>query len=246
MSKTLIIQSHRHPLPHDWLQACLDSVTDWARANAYHYRFIGDEIFATLDQELLDKTRAQPVIASDLARLISLQRAIAEGYDCVVWCDADFLIFDREGFVLPDSEYALGREVWIQRDTQQRLRAFVKVHNALLMFRRGNSFLDFYQATAERLLRLNQGGMPPQFIGPKWLTALHNIALCPVMESAAMLSPLVMRDCIAGQGEALDLFRHKSTVMPAAANLSSSLTESEGLMDADMNSLVAILLAQGI
>jgi hypothetical protein len=23
--------------------------------------------------------------------------------------------------------------------------------------------------------------MPPQFIGPKWLTAVHNIALCPVL-----------------------------------------------------------------
>jgi len=246
MSKTLIIQSHRHPLPHDWLQACLDSVAEWARANHYHYRYIGDEIFASLDQELLDKTRTQPVIASDLARLISLQRGLAEGYDCVVWCDADFLIFDPGCFVLPDCEYALGREVWVQHDAKQCLRSFVKVHNALLMFRRGNTFLDFYRTTAERLLRLNQGRMPPQFIGPKWLTALHNIALCPVMETAAMLSPLVMRDCIAGQGEALRLFQKKSPVTPAAANLSSSLTEREGLTDADMNSLIDILLAQGI
>ena len=246
MSKTLIIQSHRHPLPYDWLQACLGSVADWARANHYHYRYIGDEIFASLDQELLDKTRSQPMIASDLARLISLQKGLAEGYDCVVWCDADFLIFDPGGFVLPDTEYALGREVWVQHDAKQRLRAFVKVHNALLMFRRGNTLLDFYRTTAERLLRLNQGCMPPQFIGPKWLTALHNIALCPVMESAAMLSPLVMRDCIARQGEALRLFQKKSPVAPAGANLSSSLTEREGLTDADMNSLISILLTQGI
>ena len=246
MSKTLIIQSHRHPLPHAWLQACLDSVADWAQTNRYHYRYIGDEIFATLDQELLDKTRTQRVIASDLARLISLQQGLAEGYDCVVWCDADFLIFDPGGFVLPDTEYALGREVWIQHDATQRIRAFVKVHNAFLMFRRGNTFLDFYRATAERLLRLNQGAMPPQFIGPKWLTALHNIALCPVMETAAMLSPLVMRDCLAGQGEALQLFHKKSLAPPAGANLSSSLTEREGLTDADMDSLIDILLAQGI
>ena len=215
-------------------------------SNRYHYRFVGDEIFATLDQELLDKTRAQPVIASDLARLISLQQGLADGYDCVVWCDADFLIFDPDGFVLPDTEYALGREVWVQHDEKQRLRAFVKVHNAFLMFRRGNSFLDFYRTTAERLLRLNQGSLSPQFIGPKWLTALHNISLCPVMESAAMLSPLVIRDCIAGQGEALRLFHDKSKLVPAAANLSSSLTAQEGLTEADMESLIELLLAQGI
>jgi hypothetical protein len=228
------------------LQACLDSVANWAQSNQYHYRYIGDEIFTTLDQELLDKTRSQLAIASDLARLISLQQGLAEGYDCVVWCDADFLIFNPESFVLPETEYALGREVWVQYDAQGRLRAFVKVHNALLMFRRGNTFLDFYRATAERLLRLNQGRIPPQFIGPKWLTALHNIAQCPVMETAAMLSPLVMRDCLAGQGEALQLFRKKSPAPPAGANLSSSLTEREGLTDADMNSLIEILHAQGI
>jgi hypothetical protein len=246
MSKTLIIQSHRHPLPHDWLPACLGSVADWARANRYHYRYIGDEIFAPLDAELLDKTRSQRVIASDLARLVSLQQGLAEGYDCVVWCDADFLIFNPDDFVLPDFDYALGREVWIQQDERQGLRAFVKVHNAFLMFRKGNVFLDFYRATAERLLRLNQGSMPPQFIGPKWLTAVHNIALCPVQESAAMLCPMVMRDCIAGQGEALRLFQQKSSVTPTGANLSSSLVESEDLTDADMNTLIDILLARGI
>ena len=246
MSSTLIIQSHRDPLPFDWLQRCLDSVSGWARVKGYDYRFIGDEIFASLSRDLLDKTRRQRVIASDLARLISLQQGLLEGYDCVVWCDADFLIFDPDSFELPQVDYALGREVWIQHDQQQRLRAYVKVHNAFLMFRRGNVFLDFYRDTAERLLSLNQGSMPAQFIGPKWLTALHNIALCPVMESAGMLSPMVMRDCIAGQGDALRLFQQKSLVTPTGVNLSSSLIESEGLTDADMNSLIEILLARGI
>ncbi len=246
MSSTLIIQSHRAPLPFDWLQRCLDSVSGWARVRGYDYRFIGDEIFASLSRDLLDKTRHQRVIASDLARLISLQQGLLDGYDCVVWCDADFLIFDLDSFELAQVDYALGREVWIQHDQQQRLRAYVKVHNAFLMFRRGNVFLDFYRDTAERLLSLNQGSMPAQFIGPKWLTALHNIALCPVMESAGMLSPMVMRDCIAGQGEALQLFQHKSSVAPAGVNLSSSLIEREGLTDAEMNSLIDILLAQGI
>jgi hypothetical protein len=42
-------------------------------------------------------------------------------------------------------------------------------------------------------LRLNQGRIPAQFIGPKWLTALLNIALCPVMErvSAIRVRPYI-------------------------------------------------------
>ena len=246
MSATLVIQSHCDPLPFTWLRRCLDSVADWARLNRYKYQFLGDDLFAPLDRELLEKTRRQRVIASDLARLVSLQRGLGEGFDRVVWCDADFLIFDPASFVLPDTDFALGREVWVQHDKRQQLRAFVKVHNALLMFRRDNHFLDFYHAAAERLLRLNQGTMPPQFIGPKLLTALHNIVQCPVMESAAMLSPQVLRDRIAGQGEALRLFLQESAVAPAGANLSSSLTRREGLSDADMNQLIDLLLADGI
>ena len=191
-------------------------------------------------------TRQQTVITTDLARLGMLQQGLAEGFDCVVWCDADFLIFKPQEFILPESDLALGREVWIQRTQQGKLRAYPKLHNAFLMFRHGNTFLDFYTDTAERLLRLNQGGMPPQFIGPKLLTALHNIARLPVMESAGMLSPLVMRDLVAGEGEALRLFRKKSPAALAGANLSSSLAAKEGLSDLEVESLIDRLLSDGI
>ena len=246
MSATLVIQSHRVPLPCRWLQPCLDSVASWARARGYDYRFLDDQIFDLLEPGLVEKTRVQPVIASDLARLKSLQQGLLEGYACVIWCDADFLIFKADDFILPEEDFALGREVWVQTGEQGKLRAYVKVHNAFLMFRQGNHFLDFYTDTAQRLLRLNQGGMPPQFIGPKLLTALHNIAICPVMETAGMLSPSVMLDLLAGEGQALDLFREKSPVTLAGANLSSSLTGREGLTEAQMESLILCLLSGGL
>ena len=246
MSATLVIQSHRVPLPCAWLQPCLDSVTNWAQARGYDYRFVDDQIFDMLEPGLADKLRGQPVIASDLVRLKCLQQGLAEGYACVIWCDADFLIFNAGEFVLPEDDFALGREVWVQPGEAGKFRSYVKVHNAFLMFRQGNHFLDFYTDTAERLLRLNQGGMSPQFIGPKLLTALHNIASCPVMETAGMLSPAVMRDLLAGAGKALDLFHRKSPVGLAGANLSSSLTGHEGLTDAHMESLIQRLLSGGL
>ena len=246
MSATLVIQSHRDPLPFEWLQACLESVADWAHANRFDYRFIGDQLFDALTPELLGKVCEQPVIASDLARLKGLQQGLAEGYDCVIWCDADFLIFKADEFILPETDFALGREVWVQTGESGKLHAYVKIHNAFMMFRQGNHFLDFYAATAERLLNLNQGSMPPQFIGPKLLTALHNIACFPVMEAAGMLSPTVMRDLLAGGGNALDLFHAKSTAALAGANLSSSLTEREGITEAQMETLIQLLLSQGL
>lgn len=199
---------------------------------------MGDEIFESLDAELIEKTETQKVIASDLARLKAIQQALAEGYQRVIWCDADFLIFNPQQFILPETSFALGREVWVQKDNNSRLRAYIKVHNAFMMFCQGNHFLDYYTASAEQLLRANQGRMPPQFIGPKLLTALHNMVSCPVMEAAGMFSPLVIRDILKGDGHALKLFKQKSTSFPAGVNLCSSVTASEGFSDAEMQCLI--------
>lgn len=225
MSKTLVIQSHRYPLPATWLQTCIDSVCKWANINNYEYKFIGDELFNYVSDEVLKKTKKQLVIATDLARLAALQDYLSTGYDTVLWCDADFLIFAPDKFHLPDQKYAVGREVWVQCSdkNENKLAAHIKVHNAFMMFRKGNSFLDFYTDTAECLLLDNQGSMPPQFIGPKLLTAIHNVVQCPVLETAGMLSPLVIKDIASGSGPALDLFHKKSMQPIAAANLCNSL-----------------------
>jgi hypothetical protein len=245
MPATLVIQSHRHPLPYTWMHPCLDSVQGWARDSGFEYRFLDDALFDHVDTDLRDKLRDRPVIASDLARLRWMQQLLECEFECVVWCDADFLIFDRAAFELPQTDYALGREIWVQRDGE-RLQVFPKVHNAFLMFRRGNAFLDFYADTAARLLHLNQGRMPPQFIGPKLLSALHNIAQCPVMDLAGMLSPAVIRDLLAGGGAALDRFRQASPLAPVGANLSASLCAREALDESAMTSLIELLLDAGI
>jgi len=156
------------------------------------------------------------------------------------------LIFRPRDFVLPAADFAFGREIWVQLDDKGRLRTYPKLHNALLMFQRGNACLEFYLDTAARLVRFNQGGMPPQFIGPKLLTALHNIACFPVMENAAMLSPLVMRDILDGGGSALQLFLQESPVVPAGVNLSSSLTAAEGFTETEMQILIRRLQDRGM
>ena len=149
MSSTLVIQSHRSPLPYHWLAHCVESVRHWCEINEYEYQFINDELFDSVPEDLREKLQSQKVIASDLARLHVLEEALSKGYGSVVWLDADFLIFDPEHFVLPDEDYAVGREVWVQDDGQGKLKVYRKVHNALLMFRQENSFLNFYRETAE-------------------------------------------------------------------------------------------------
>jgi hypothetical protein len=239
--RTLVIQSHRSPLPYPWLDECLASVQGWAAGRGYDYRFLNDALFDSLPEDLRRKTREQPAIAADLARLRALSNGLSDGFATVIWCDADLLIFDPERLTPNDDSYALGREVWVQRD-EERLRAHIKVHNAFMSFRAGNPFLDFYQDAAERLVRAHQGAMAPQFVGPKLLTALHNVIRCPVTETAAMVSPLVAQDLLAGGGAALALFCKRSPEPPAAFNLCASLVAKAELSSTQIDRLVELLL----
>lgn len=241
MVDTLVIQSHRSPLPYLWIESCLASVGEWCAINKYDYQFIGDELFASVPDHLLEKTKNQKVIAADLARLLVLQAEL-QNYQTVIWLDADFLIFHPEAFILPGGPYAVGREVWVQQDRQGKLKPYKKVHNGFLMFRRGNVFLDFYTDSATRLLEENAGTMPPQFIGPKLLTALHNVIQLPVLESAGMLSPLVIQDLLKGEGPALDLFTRHSPAAITGANLCISSCDNNEVSAGSMTSLVGYLL----
>ena len=239
--KTLVLQSHRNPLPFGWLRPCIDSVKHWSDCNGFDYSFVDDELFSVIKNSLRLKFAGQIVILTDLARLLWIRQFLQQGYHAVVWFDADFLVFNESKLQLPDSDYALGREVWVQEDKNSKLRAYVKVHNAFLMFRQGNAFLDFYIETAQRLLDLNEGNVPPQFIGPKLLSALHNIAHCPVMETAGMLSPLVIKDILKGEGKALELFSKASCEPLYAANLGASVASDEGLSEKDMLRVTGLL-----
>jgi hypothetical protein len=238
----LILQSHRQPLPGTWIGDCLESVRQWAESRGYRYRFEDDALFDRLDADLRERTAAQPAIAADLSRLAALDEALTAGCRAAVWIDADTLVIDPVAFDLPDEGYALGREVWIQSH-RGRLRAYVKVHNAFLLFRPGNPFLTFYRHAAERLVRRHVGSMAPQFIGPKLLSALHNLVNCPVAERAAMLCPTVVRDALAGGGPALALFREHSREAPAMVNLCGSLAGTE-LDEAELRDVIALLCEQ--
>jgi len=253
MRSTLVLQSHRFPLPHSWLRTCLESVELWATRNGFAYQFLGDEFFEILPPWVENKVGLQRVIATDLARLKWLQKYLSSEYERVIWLDADFLIFAPDSFNILSGEnlpekYALGREVWVQPECADafphgKFKVYKKVHNAFLLFERGNHFLDFYTAHAERLLQKNRGPIPPQFIGPKLLTALHNVIQCPVQEDAGMLSPWLIQELLMGGGPALKLFLKKSAQKPSAVNLCSSLVDDKQLADNDLERIIEILLA---
>ncbi len=85
-----MIQSHTDPLPYSWLTPCIDSVKRWADRHRIDYQWLGDELFEGLDPEVIRNTAKQKVVATDLARLLVLEKSLLQ-YERVIWCDADNL-----------------------------------------------------------------------------------------------------------------------------------------------------------
>jgi hypothetical protein len=256
-SPTLVIQSHRQPLPAPWYEPCIESVQAWARHWQFEYRWLGDELFAGIDAMILAKTRERLLVATDLGRLLVLEAALQEGFERVVWVDADVLIVQPERLDLQDSSALFGREVWVQASDSGRLKVYRKIHNAFMAFAAGDPVLPFYRYAAERILQRYQrgpsshsGGMVAELIGPKLLTLLHNAIGFDVIEGAGMLSPLVCRDLLrdrkrssdGNRGAALDLFLRKSQVPPCAVNLGGSSVATGKLDDEQMMAVVTELL----
>jgi hypothetical protein len=190
---TIVLQSHNHAALGAWQGLCCASVEAWAHRRGFAYRREGDELFQRADPDLQRRWREQPVVLSDLARLEWLASVLDEGYERAVWVDADVLVF--RDFTLADAGDRVGRECWLEW-RGRRLRSFRKVHNAWLQFGRGSVFLPFYIDRARALLTRAVPPVVPQFIGPKLLTAWHNIAPFAVEERVGMLSPAVMAEAL--------------------------------------------------
>lgn len=226
--RTVVYQSYKPAGGPEWIGRCLRSVRDWAARCGFDYRFVGDEIFDLVPDWYREKATNRIPVITDLGRLLLARALLAEGYERTVWLDADVLVFDAAGFEIDISEeFAFGEETWVQQTDSGELRTYRNVHNAISVFTAGNSFLEFYIHACRSVIGRLEGGVPPQIVGPKLLTALHNMIGFRLIPEVAMLSPLVVGDIAKGEGPALDLFRRHAPGPIRAANLCSSLTGTE-------------------
>jgi hypothetical protein len=242
--KTLVLQSQRPGVLPAWQRRCFDSVRAWSKLRGYDYRFLGDELFRPLPPTLREKLRLQPVVATDLARLLLLREGLRSGYEQAIWCDADMLIF--RDFEPRAQDHSFGREIWVQgRDAG--IHSYRRIHNAWLQFSSESPILPFYIDRATAMLERVSMPVVPQFIGPKLLSALHNIVDFNVEERAGVLSPLVIRDLLQGSGPALDevVTTHREAI--CAVNLCASYVgkQADGLChsDEDYSAVVRALIA---
>jgi hypothetical protein len=239
-SRTIILQSHNFQVLRDWIGPCVDSVRRWTEQQGYDYRFLGDEIFDLLPDDLRLKLQDHLPIQADLARLVLLRDALSNGYDRAVWFDADLLVFAPDLLEIdsiPETN-AFGRELWVDTDVGKRLKTWRNIHNAACLFRKGDPVLPFLIHATENILNeVAPDKITPQIVGPKFLTALDNITRFGRINSVGALSPLVLHDIASGGGPALDALQgavqKDKLPTPTAANLCASLQspETSGRMD---------------
>jgi len=205
----------------------MNGVSNWSAYKNFDYRFVDDQIFDLVPIAYRNKTKGRLPVLSDLARLIMARDLIFEGYEKVIWIDADVLIFDQDHFdIINEEDFCFCREIWIQHSANGGVKVFRNVHNAVCFFVKGNSFLEFYIDACLQVVEgiENNKAMVNQLVGPKLLTSLHNMIGYPLIENVGMFSPLVLQDIESQMGgTALDLLIHELPAPMQAANLCSSL-----------------------
>ena len=92
------------------------------------------------------------------------------------------------------------------------------------MEHQGN-ILEFYIDACQHIVgKIDKDkAMVNQIVGPKLLSALHNMIGYTLIKNVGMLSPLVLKDIDKAGGAALDLLVHEIPAPMQAANLCSSL-----------------------
>lgn len=224
--KTVVFQSYRTESVPSWIATCMNGVRLWSASKSYDYRFLDDQFFDLLPADYRKKADGRPPILSDLARLIMARNLIFEGYEKTIWIDADVLIFDPENFdLLVEGGFCFCREIWVQPTLNGGIRVFRNVHNAVCVFLKGNSFLDFYIDACIHVIAgvSDEKGMVNQIVGPKLLSALHNMIGYPLINNVGMLSPLILQDIDRFGGVALDRLVDEIPAFMQAANLCASL-----------------------
>ena len=253
IGSTLVVQSFKSGEIPGWLNACLNSVRLWANKAGFDYQFVDDEIFDLLPKNYRQIADKRVPILTDLGRLLLIRRAISGAYSKAIWVDADVLVFDPALLRIPsDVGHAFCREIWVQNDPNKKgaFRVYRNVHNAVCLFERGDSFLNFYIYACERIVTASRGLVPNQIVGTKFLTALHNIVAFPLINSIGMLSPVVLRDVALGGGAAMDYLIRELQVPLAAVNLCMSLAGGSAggveLSDQRMELICDNLMSQGL
>jgi hypothetical protein len=208
-TNTLVVQSFRaHDVP-SWIQACMQSVREWAGTHEFKYRFVGDEFFSCIPDWFREKTRGELTILSDLARLELIKTCLTEGFARVIWCDADIVVCCPELFNPPDiHSFGFSREIWSFRNDEGELCASTRVNNSICFFQQDSMrlLLDLIEQS-KTIIALTQHISSNLIIGTLFLTQLHARKPLPLIQNTGLTSPTIINALICSDIKTIAQFR---------------------------------------
>lgn len=227
--RVLVLQSEKPPPRAEWRRACLASVRSWAAAQGYEYRFIGDELFDPIPDNLRQACqgacRGVVLPLTDIGRLLWLQNLLDDGWDRVIWLDADILIFDPG---LRIEAEAVGREIWISKGLRDGFRAAESVNNCVLSMSARSPLLTRLLNATLAEAEAFRSPPHPRALGPDLFRRLHAAQPLPLAPDIAMASPPMVAGLADGDPAALAAHHAFWRGPVRAANLCSSLIEDDG------------------
>ena len=232
--KTILLQSHRPPPWPRWIETCLTSARVWARRRGIPTLFLHDELFDGLPKTFMEATETEKLPRTDLGRLRWMKRLHEDGWDRVIWLDADVFIFDQS---LDFDGDAVGREAWVSRGKSAQMRVLRKVNNCAMCFDAGSPHLERYLAAAEAKADAMEGTPGRLSLGPDIMTDLHFEEPFPLHPDVAMFSPPVLRALASEGGLALRAHEAAWGGAPKAANLCGSIDTGPAVLAAAIRRL---------
>lgn len=208
--RTIVVQSFRDRDVPGWIERCLSTVRAWTVKSNFTYRFMGDG-FLDLVPDWYRRIACEHItVVADLARLLLARQCLEEGFDRVVWIDADLAVFNPRGLCLdPSLSYGYCREVWVERDRSSRISAFLKVNNSACSFRNDHdarTHLDDYIAACTSIVAGLTHLRDHTEVGTKFLTSQHQQRSLPILRGFGLISPVVMQALLSSETEVLKLF----------------------------------------
>jgi hypothetical protein len=222
--KTLVIQTYRTHDIAPWMQRCLDSVRSWSARCGYEYELMDDRIFDLCGPEYLAAVGDNKRSITNLARLELARIRLAQGWERVVWLDADTFVFAPEKLTVDvTSGYAFGKETWAWADADGRTRTEQSVHNAAFVFVGHHPDLDLLIHTVRHIATTRKLHASFQ-VGVKLLAGLQYSLDFPLLTHIGMFSPDVIKAIALGHETLLAALARASGYPCYAANLCLSLT----------------------
>lgn len=229
MSTTLVVQSYRTRNVPEWLTRCLQSVVRWTRASGYQYEFLDDSFLDLVPRWYRERCGAQLLPTTDLARLVLMRDRLRQGYQRVIWFDADVCVFAPERLRIDARDgFALCYEMWIEPDGQGgHIVRGPAINNAVMVMDVDNPMLDFYIYACHSVVRMRAAGSVGRLdTATELLSRFGSILALPLIDTVGLFSPPITKQVAQGGGPLCALYATTFGRAIGAANLCGSLRGS--------------------